>query len=114
LLEQNGYTSVAVIAEEEDTDRLAIKSGIGASKAQALKLAVAAFISTEWPSVEAKMLASIAAAEAKAAEVARQEAEAQAAEAATAEAAEAAAVADGEPDIESSIESTVSVETTQE
>jgi hypothetical protein len=108
---------VALIAEEEDTDRLAIKSGIGASKAQALKLAVAAFIDTEWPSVEAKMLASIAAAEAKAAEVARQEAEAaeaQAAEAATAEAAEAAAVADGESGIESSIESTVSVETTQE
>ena len=114
LLEQNGYTSVAVIAEEEDTDRLAIKSGIGASKAQALKLAVAAFISTEWPSVEAKMLASIAAAEAKAAEVARQEAEAAEAQAAEAATAEAAAVADGEPDVESSIESTVSVETTQE
>jgi transcription termination/antitermination protein NusA len=112
LLEQNGYTSVAVIAEEEDTDRLAIKSGIGASKAQALKLAVAAFISTEWPSVESKMLASIAAAEAEAAELARQEA--QAAEAEAAAAAEADVVAESEPDPGSSIESTVSLETTQE
>jgi len=109
-LEQNGYTSVAVIAEEEDTDRLAIKSGIGASKAQALKLAVASFIGTEWPSVEAKMLASIAAAEAKAAEVAKQEAEA----AEAAKAADAAKATEDQTEIDNPIESTVSAEAEQE
>ena len=54
-------------AGEEDTDRLAIKSGLGASKAQALKAAVAAFVETEWPSVDVKMQESIAAAQAVAA-----------------------------------------------
>jgi transcription termination/antitermination protein NusA len=92
LLEQNGYTSVAVIAGEEDTDRLAIKSGLGASKAQALKAAVAEFVETEWPPVEVKMQESIAVAQA---EAARLEAEA-AAEAAAAAEAEAAAEAAAE------------------
>jgi N utilization substance protein A len=72
-LEQSGYASVQAIAAEEDTDRFAIKSGLGAVKAHALKGAVADFIGTEWPPVEAKMLRSIAAAQA---EVRRLEAEA--------------------------------------
>ena len=92
LLEQNGYTSVAVIAGEEDTDRLAIKSGLGASKAQALKAAVAEFVETEWPPVDVKMQESIEAAQA---EAARLEAEA-AVEAAAAAEAEAAAEAAAE------------------
>jgi len=82
-LEQNGYTSALVIVAEEDTDRLAIKSGLGAAKAQALKSAAVEFVDKEWPPIEAKMLKSIAAAQA---EAARLEAEA-AAEAAAAEAA---------------------------
>jgi N utilization substance protein A len=93
-LEQNGYGSVEAIAAEEDTDRLAIKSGLGAAKAQALKAAVAEFVGNEWPPVEVKMLESIAAAQA---EAARLEAEAAAAEEAVAAAAavvEAAAAAE--------------------
>ncbi|MBW1830215.1 MAG: transcription termination/antitermination protein NusA [Deltaproteobacteria bacterium] len=75
-LEQNGYASVDAIAAEEDTDRLAIKSGLGASRAQALKAAVAEFVGTEWPPVDVKMQKSIAAAKE---EAARLEAEAAAA-----------------------------------
>jgi N utilization substance protein A len=89
-LEQNGYGSVNAIAAEEDTDRLAIKSGLGASKAQALKAAVAEFVDTEWPPIDAKMQQSIAAAQA---EAARLQAEASAAAAVAAEAAAAEAVA---------------------
>jgi N utilization substance protein A len=100
LLEQNGYTSVAVIAGEEDTDRLAIKSGLGASKAQALKAAVAEFVETEWPPVDVKMQESIEAAQA---EAARLEAEA-AAEAAAAAEAEAAAEAAAEAETVSGAE----------
>jgi N utilization substance protein A len=93
-LEQNGYTSVDAITAEEDTDRLAIKSGLGASKAQALKAAVAEFVETEWPPVDEKMQLSIAAAQA---EAARLEAEAAAeAEVAAAAEAEAAAAAEAE------------------
>jgi N utilization substance protein A len=91
-LEQSGYGSVAAIAAENDTDKFAIKSGLGASKAQAVKAAVAEFATNEWPSVEAKMNASIAAAEAAAAQAA---AEAAAAEAAAAEAAAAEAAESG-------------------
>ena len=100
-LEQNGYASVDTITAEEDTDRLAIKSGLGASKAQALKAAVAEFVGTEWPPIDAKMQESIAAAQA---EAARLEAEV-AAEAAAAEAAEAAAAAAAEAANESASES---------
>ncbi len=85
-LEQNGYASVDAIEAEEDTDRLAIKSGLGASKAQALKAAVADFVETEWPPVDVKMQESIAAAAveaAAAAEAAEAAAAAEAAEAAT-------------------------------
>jgi N utilization substance protein A len=89
-LEQSGYTSVDAIVEEDDTDRFAIKSGLGATRAQALKEAVAEFLSNEWPPVEVKMNASIAAAEA-AAEAAA--AEAAAAEAAAVETAAAEAAA---------------------
>ena len=95
-LEQSGYGSVEAIAAETDTDRLAIKSGLGATRAAELKEAVAAFIGTEWPEVETRMNASIAAAEAAAAEAAAAEAaavEAAAAEAAAAEATAAEAAA---------------------
>ncbi|MGB5220010.1 MAG: transcription termination factor NusA [Polyangiales bacterium] len=79
-LEQSGYTSVDAIAAEEDTDRFAIKSGLGVARAQALKVAAAEFLNSEWPPIEEKMNASIAAAEAAVAEeAAAAEAEAQAA-----------------------------------
>jgi hypothetical protein len=106
LLEQNGYASVDVIASEEDTDRLAIKSGLGAAKAQALKAAVAEFVETEWPPVDTKMQESIAAAQA---EAARLEAEAAAAEAAAAEAA-AVAAAEAEAAAETEADSEVGTE----
>jgi N utilization substance protein A len=80
-LEQSGYTSVDAIAAEEDTDRFAIKSGLGVAKAQALKVAAAEFLNSEWPPIEEKMNASIAAAEAAAAEQAAAAEEAAAAEA---------------------------------
>ena len=86
-LEQSGYSSVDAIAGEEDTDRFAIKSGLGAARAQALKAAVADFVSSEWPPVAEKMEQSIAAAQAEAARL-EAEAAAQAAAEAEAEAAE--------------------------
>jgi N utilization substance protein A len=93
-LEQNGYGSVEAIAAEEDTDRLAIKSGLGAAKAQALKAAVAEFVGNEWPPVEVKMLESIAAAQAEAARLEAEAAAAEEAVAAAAAVAEAAAAAE--------------------
>ncbi len=125
-LEQNSYSSVAAIAGEEDADRLAIKSGLGAARAQALKAAVAAFVDTEWPPIEVKMLESVAVAqaeaarlEAEAAAVAEAEAEAAALAAAEAEAA-AEALAAGEAEAaaetgsESGTETGNETETTQE
>jgi N utilization substance protein A len=88
-LEQSGYGSVGAIAGEDDTDKFAIKSGLGAGKAQAVKAAVTEFLANEWPPVEAKMNVSIAAAEAAAAQAAAQAA-------AEAAAAEAAAEAESE------------------
>ena len=67
-LEQSGYGSIEAIAAEDDTDRFAIKSGLGATRAQSVMAAVDEFISKEWPPIEQKMNASIAAAEAAAAE----------------------------------------------
>ncbi len=96
-LEQNGYASVELIAAEDDTDRFAIKSGLGAAKAQAVKAAVTEFVETEWPAVEPQMHESIAAAQAAAtaaAEAAAAAAEAEAAAAAEAEAAAAEAAAE--------------------
>jgi len=95
-LEQNSYSSVDAIAGEEDTDRLAIKSGLGAARAQALKAAVAEFVQTEWPPIEAKMLQSVAAAEAEAARLEAEAAAVAEAEAAALAAAEAQAAADAE------------------
>ena len=95
-LEQNGYASVDAITSEEDTDRLAIKSGLGASKAQALKAAVAEFVETEWPPVDEKMQQSIAVAQAEAARLEAEAAAAAEAEAAAAAAAEAAAAVEAE------------------
>jgi N utilization substance protein A len=93
-LEQNGYASVDAIAAEEDTDRLAIKSGLGASRAQALKAAVAEFVGTEWPPVDVKMQKSIAAAKEEAARLEAEAAAAAEAEAAAEAAAEAVAAAE--------------------
>ncbi len=87
-LEQSGYASVEAVASEKDTDRLAIKTGLGAQKAQALKKAVSEFVANEWPPVEVKLEESIAKAQA---ETAKLEAEAKAAEEAEAAAVEAAA-----------------------
>ena len=95
-LEQNGYASVDAITSEEDTDRLAIKSGLGASKAQALKAAVAEFVETEWPPVDEKMQQSIAVAQAEAARLEAEAAAAAEAEAAATAAAEAAAAVEAE------------------
>jgi len=90
-LEQSGYASFEAVASEEDTDRLAIKTGLGAQKAQALKVAVSEFATNEWPPVEAKLAESVAKARAEAAKL---EAEAKAAaEAEAVAAAEAAAAA---------------------
>ncbi|NND30723.1 MAG: transcription termination/antitermination protein NusA [Myxococcales bacterium] len=119
-LEQNSYSSVDAIAGEEDTDRLAIKSGLGAARAQALKAAVADFVQTEWPPVEVKMLESVAAAEAEAARLEAEAAAAAEAEAAALAAAEAQAAADAEKASEaeaetaSETEAGSEAETTQE
>ncbi len=86
-LEQSGYASVDLVASETDTDRFAIKSGLGAAKAQAVKGAAAEFVATEWPTVEPAMRQSIAAAQAAAEAEAAAAAEAEAAAAAEAEAA---------------------------
>lgn len=93
-LEQNSYSSVAAIAGEEDADRLAIKSGLGAARAQALKAAVAAFVDTEWPPIEVKMLESVAVAQAEAARLEAEAAAVAEAEAAALAAAEAEAAAE--------------------
>ncbi len=115
-LEQNSYSSVDAIAGEEDTDRLAIKSGLGAARAQALKAAVAEFVQTEWPPVEVKMLESVAAAEAEAARLQAEAAAAAEAEAAALAAAEAQAAADAEKasEAEAGSEAGAEAETTQE
>jgi N utilization substance protein A len=116
-LEQNGYGSVDAITAEEDTDRLAIKSGLGASKAQALKAAVAEFVETEWPPVDVKMQESIAAAKVEAARLeaeAAAAAEAEAAAAAAAEAVEAAAAAAAEAEAETEAETETETETGSE
>ncbi len=98
-LEQGGYTSVVAVADETDADKLAIKTGLGSQRARAIQKAAAAFISNEWPGVEGRLQASVAAAQA---EAARLEAEAQAArEAAEAETAAAeAAAAEATPGVE--------------
>ncbi len=75
LLEQSGYGSVGAIAAEGDTDRFAIKSGLGATRAQSVMAAVGEFSTTEWPAIEEKMNASIARARAAAAAQAAAEAE---------------------------------------
>jgi N utilization substance protein A len=95
-LEQSGYPSVQAVSAEEDTDRFAIKSGLGAVKAHALKGAVADFVKTEWPPVEARLLASIA--------TAREEARRLEAEAAAAAAAELAAAAESAAAAETEVE----------
>ncbi len=50
-LEEGGYTSVSDIEREADTDRLAIKTGLGNQRAVEIKSAVEAFLRDEWPPV---------------------------------------------------------------
>ncbi len=128
LLENSGYRSVQSVNEEADTDRLAIKSGLGSQKARLVKEGVALFVATEWPPIEEKLKVNIERARAEAeAEAARQEAEAakKAAEAeaqkkaeeeakaqAEAEAAAAAAAeAEAEPETETATETEADTET---
>ena len=113
-LEQNSYSSVAAIAAEEDTDRLAIKSGLGAARAQALKAAVAAFVDTEWPPIEVKMLESVAVAQAEAARLEAEAAAVAEAEAAAAALAAAEAEAAAEAGSESGTDSESGTETENE
>ncbi|MGB5810400.1 MAG: transcription termination factor NusA, partial [Polyangiales bacterium] len=94
-LEQSGYASVQSITTEEDTDRLAIKTGLGAQKAQRLKAAVKVFIEEEWPTVEDRLAQSVAAAQAEVARI-EEEAARVAAEAEAEAAAEAARAAEAE------------------
>jgi N utilization substance protein A len=52
MLEHAGYRSVEDIYREEDSDRLAIKTGLGSQRATYVKDAVVEFVENEWPPVE--------------------------------------------------------------
>jgi N utilization substance protein A len=94
MLEKGGYGSLKSIASEEDIDRFAIKSGLGAARAQDVRDAVRSFLDDEWPAIEAGVEKAIAIERERVAkEVAEEEARA-AAEAAEAEAAAAEAGAE--------------------
>ena len=67
ILEGAGYSSLAAVAQEEDPDRLAIKTGLGHGRAAAIKEAVAQFLADEWPDAEVKLDAALARASAEAA-----------------------------------------------
>ncbi|MCA9581351.1 MAG: transcription termination/antitermination protein NusA [Myxococcales bacterium] len=97
-LEAGGYRTVEDAGAETDTDRFALKSGLGAQRASEVKAAVDKFLATEWPDVaerHAKARAKAAAeAEVEAARVrAEEEAVRAKEEAAAAEAAAKEAVA---------------------
>lgn len=65
-LDKAGYGSVSAIDLEEDIDRLAIKSGLGASRAQRLKDDVKTYLTRDWPRIEAGVAAAMERAEAEA------------------------------------------------
>ena len=81
LLEKGGYGTLNSIISEEDIDRLAIKSGLGAQRASALQDAVRSFLNNDWAGIEAGVAVAKEKADAEA-DVARRAAEAEAAEAA--------------------------------
>lgn len=56
-LEQAGYGSVERLAAEDDSDRLALKSGLELQRALEIKQAAETFLHKEWPSVEAAIAA---------------------------------------------------------
>jgi transcription termination/antitermination protein NusA len=104
-LEQNGYGHVGAVGAEQDTDRLALRTGLGMERAHQVKGAVAEFLENEWPPVEASIRAASA-------ERRKQEAEARAkahaeAAAAAAEGAEKAAEAES-PDAQAETEAPAS------
>ncbi|MFW6067934.1 MAG: transcription termination factor NusA, partial [Myxococcota bacterium] len=78
VLESSGYGSVETIAAEQDTDKLALRSGLGMERAQALKDAAAEFLAQDWSPV-LEGIKRTADAHARA-EAERQEAEARARE----------------------------------
>jgi N utilization substance protein A len=51
MLDAGGYKSPEEVAREEDTDRLAIRTGLGNQRARAIKDAVAQFLENEWPPI---------------------------------------------------------------
>jgi len=81
-LEKGGYGSLQTIVRENDTDRMALRTNLGAHRASLVKQNVAAFLEEEWPQIEA----GVKAARERAAEEAKRAREA--AEAAAAEAGE--------------------------
>ena len=96
LLEKGGYGTLNSIISEEDIDRLAIKSGLGAQRATALQDAVHSFLNNDWAGIEAGVAVAKEKADAEA-EVAREAAEAEAAREAAERAATEAAAAAAEP-----------------
>jgi len=56
-LERAGYRSVSDVAREEDVDRLAIRTGLGAQRAREVKEAVARFVAEDLERVRAAMRA---------------------------------------------------------
>ncbi len=93
MLEKAGYNSLAAIVREDDVDRLAIRTELGAQRCAAVKAAVDAFLANEWPTIESGVEAMMEAERARRAEEAAA-AEAAAAEAAAAENAETTEAAD--------------------
>ncbi|MFW5875913.1 MAG: transcription termination factor NusA [Myxococcota bacterium] len=98
MLEQGGYGNVDMIASEQDTDKLALRTGLGMERAHQVKDAVAEFLAKDWPPVaEGIKKHSEAQAEAEAAQKAREEAESRARrEAEQQKASDAAAQAEAE------------------
>jgi len=67
-LERGGYGTVEGIAREQDTDRLSIRTGLGAQRARAIKEAVAEFLANDWSSIDEGRKRAKAEAKAKALE----------------------------------------------
>ena len=53
MLERGHYGSMQSIIKEADTDRLAIRTGLGSQRAAFVKEAVNTFLANEWPAIEA-------------------------------------------------------------
>ncbi|MCA9530206.1 MAG: transcription termination/antitermination protein NusA, partial [Myxococcales bacterium] len=81
LLDRGGYGSLGAIVEEQDVDRLAIKTGLGSANSARIRAAAVDFAEEAWPPIEEAIRQNIAQAraEAAAAEEARRAADAAAA-----------------------------------